>query len=240
MALCPNSRRAPEGRPWLCPIALSLLVFIICIKSKSKIMIFTYLYISFPRFDFLQLQVRNQVSVIFFRLQLMGMSSCCIRLSSMPHFIHPFHPFSMVATLLVFDVRSHPAITARYVSAVLWECWLSACRYNQNVDGSRVPPFVWNSQAREADREMRGEMWRTMCCFWQPVASCRLFLSVLLVDKVFKGGEDLVREPPQSVADFLHSRSGLIKCLIVPYRALSCLRSFVMSTLTDINAICAT
>lgn len=39
----------------------------------------------------------------------------------------------------------------------------------------------------------------------------RLFLSILLVDKVFKGagGEDVSTEPPQSVADFLHSRRGI-------------------------------
>lgn len=40
----------------------------------------------------------------------------------------------------------------------------------------------------------------------------RLFLSILLVDKVFKGagGEDVSTEPPQSVADFLHSRPGML------------------------------
>jgi len=34
----------------------------------------------------------------------------------------------------------------------------------------------------------------------------RLFLSVLLVDKVFKSGEELSPDPPQSVVEFLHSR----------------------------------
>ena len=34
----------------------------------------------------------------------------------------------------------------------------------------------------------------------------RLFLSVLLVDKVFKSGEELSPDPPQSVIEFLHSR----------------------------------
>ena len=39
----------------------------------------------------------------------------------------------------------------------------------------------------------------------------RLFLSILLVDKVFKGagGEEVSTEPPQSVAEFLHSRRGI-------------------------------
>lgn len=40
-------------------------------------------------------------------------------------------------------------------------------------------------------------------------ALCRLFLSVLLVDKVFKGGEEFPSEPPQSLSDFLHSRLRL-------------------------------
>lgn len=38
----------------------------------------------------------------------------------------------------------------------------------------------------------------------------RLFLSVLLVDKVFKSGEELSPDPPQSVVEFLHSRPGML------------------------------
>lgn len=38
--------------------------------------------------------------------------------------------------------------------------------------------------------------------------SSRLFLSVLLVDKVFKGDHELSSEPPESVAEFLHSRNS--------------------------------
>ena len=48
----------------------------------------------------------------------------------------------------------------------------------------------------------------------------RLFLSILLVDKVFKGagGEDVSAEPPQSVAEFLHSRRGIsdrLRCIML-------------------------
>ncbi|CAK8988044.1 unnamed protein product [Durusdinium trenchii] len=49
----------------------------------------------------------------------------------------------------------------------------------------------------------------------------RLFLSVLLVDKVFKGGEEFPSEPPQSLSDFLHSRPGMLVCvmcgMLVPF-----------------------
>lgn len=48
----------------------------------------------------------------------------------------------------------------------------------------------------------------------------RLFLSILLVDKVFKGagGEDVSAEPPHSVAEFLHSRRGIsdrLRCIML-------------------------
>ena len=37
----------------------------------------------------------------------------------------------------------------------------------------------------------------------------RLFLSVLLVDKVFKGDHELSSQPPESLAEFVHSRNSL-------------------------------
>ncbi|CAJ1426809.1 unnamed protein product [Effrenium voratum] len=52
----------------------------------------------------------------------------------------------------------------------------------------------------------------------------RLFLSVLLVDKVLKGSEGLSEEPPQSVSEFLHSRPGMLVLvmsgMLIPFAVL--------------------